>query len=185
MWLEEVMDARLWSCRQGQPEKQGITMIKNPDSKFKYWLHLWRAAWSQEGYLLFLCLCFLTCKMGVMKIKWVALCKVLRAILSTEWHICLSSEGTTWASGTSSCHPDSPSENNQEEAWTMTGSRVWDCFQLFKNTPMMEFLVAQWVKVPALSLLWLRFEPQPRNFCMPLMWPLYIDICFISSYMYI
>ena len=32
-------------------------------------------------------------------------------------------------------------------------------------------LVAQWVKDPALSLLWLRFDPWPRNFRMLWMWP--------------
>ena len=29
------------------------------------------------------------------------------------------------------------------------------------------FLVAQWVKDPASSLLWLRFSLWPRNFCAP------------------
>jgi len=32
----------------------------------------------------------------------------------------------------------------------------------------MRSLVVHWVKDPALSLLWHRFNPCPRNFCMPL-----------------
>ena len=35
----------------------------------------------------------------------------------------------------------------------------------------MEFLVAQPIKVLALSLLWLRFDPWPGNLCMLRVWP--------------
>ena len=31
--------------------------------------------------------------------------------------------------------------------------------------------MAQWVKDPVLSLLWLRFAPWPGNFCMSQVWP--------------
>ena len=38
---------------------------------------------------------------------------------------------------------------------------------MFKNTRLREFPCGLVVRDLALSLLWLRFNPWPRNFCMP------------------
>ena len=41
----------------------------------------------------------------------------------------------------------------------------------FKRNKVLKSLVAQQVKDPALSLLWLSFDPWPRNFRVPWAWP--------------
>lgn len=42
---------------------------------------------------------------------------------------------------------------------------------LLKITRLLEFPSGPAVKDQALSLMWLRFDPRPRNFCLPRVWP--------------
>ena len=43
-------------------------------------------------------------------------------------------------------------------------------------------LVAQQVKDPGLSLVWLGVNPWPWNFCMPWAWPKFVCVCVCVSY---
>ena len=60
---------------------------------------------------------------------------------------------------------------------------------ILKDIAFLELSLVQQVKDPELSLQWLRsllwhrFDPWPRNFCMPRMGPKYIYITFFSNSM--